>query len=142
MLPKGKSTLWRTDAKFRLLFPGQDAELAVRAGVRTGGGAALPGMVFNKKKLVQYCDAVTHEQREVCAGRMECTMQVQLPPISSEVSYPVRYLGPGPAWADLSELLTKNMSWWFPGFRFGDQADCFGNGGSLCSVGDTETSCY
>eukprot|EP00884_Botryococcus_braunii_P021126 jgi/Botrbrau1/7698/Bobra.0159s0135.1 len=53
----------------------KDAELAVKAGVKAGGGAALPGMVFNTKKLVTYRDAITHQEHELHAGRMECTMQ-------------------------------------------------------------------
>ena len=54
----------------------QSAEAAVRAGVQSGGGAALPGMIFNQSKKVTYTDAVTGRERSVYAGRMECTMQV------------------------------------------------------------------
>jgi hypothetical protein len=57
----------------------QEAEGAVKAGVKAGGGAALPGMIFNTKKKVKYHDAVTQQDREVYAGRMECTMQVYPP---------------------------------------------------------------
>ena len=48
----------------------------MRAGVASGAGAAMPGMIFNMKKRVTYRDAATGEQRSVHAGRMECTMQV------------------------------------------------------------------
>lgn len=58
----------------------QAAEGAVRAGVRSGGGAALPGMIFNAGKKVTYTDALSGAERSVHAGRMECTMQVQAPP--------------------------------------------------------------
>ncbi len=47
----------------------------MEAGVRTGGGAALPGMVFNTSKKITYTDIETGEPRTVCAGRLECTMQ-------------------------------------------------------------------
>ena len=48
----------------------------MRAGVASGGGAAMPGMIFNMKKRISYTDAASGEQRSVHAGRMECTMQV------------------------------------------------------------------
>ena len=50
----------------------------MKAGVQSGGGAALPGMIFNQSKKVTYADAVTGQERSVYAGRMECTMQVCL----------------------------------------------------------------
>lgn len=46
--------------------------------MQSGGGAALPGMIFNQSKKVTYTDAVTGKERSVYAGRMECTMQVLL----------------------------------------------------------------
>jgi hypothetical protein len=55
----------------------QAAEAAVRAGVRAGGGAALPGMIFNQSKTVAYTDAGSGRERCVRAGRMECTMQAR-----------------------------------------------------------------
>ena len=48
----------------------------MKAGVQSGGGAALPGMIFNQSKKVGYTDAATGQERSVYAGRMECTMQV------------------------------------------------------------------
>ena len=51
----------------------------MRAGVAAGGGAALPGMIFNAKKKVSYTDGASGEERSVRAGRLECTMQVSLP---------------------------------------------------------------
>ena len=54
----------------------QAAELAVRAGVEAGGGAALPGMILNTSKTTTYTDAHTGQEHSVPAGRMECTMQV------------------------------------------------------------------
>ena len=44
--------------------------------MQSGGGAALPGMIFNQSKKVTYTDALTGHERSVYAGRMECTMQV------------------------------------------------------------------
>lgn len=52
----------------------------MRAGVASGGGAALPGLIFNGKKTVSWVDASTGQACCEPAGRMECTMQV---PISS-----------------------------------------------------------
>ena len=54
----------------------QAAEGAVKAGVTAGGGAALPGMVFNSKKTVTWTDALSGRTRCEPAGRLECTMQV------------------------------------------------------------------
>lgn len=54
----------------------QAAEAAVRAGVASGGGAALPGMIFNGSKTVSWVDAATGSTHSEPAGRMECTMQV------------------------------------------------------------------
>lgn len=51
-------------------------EAAVKAGVKSGGGAALPGMIFNQGKKVAYTDVVSGEDKSVYAGRLECTMQV------------------------------------------------------------------
>lgn len=59
----------------------QAAEAAVRAGVQSGGGAALPGIIFNQSKKVTYTDAVSGLERSVYAGRMECTMQVWPQPV-------------------------------------------------------------
>lgn len=58
--------------------PVQAAELAVRAGVEAGGGAALPGMILNTSKMTTYTDVATGQEHSVPAGRMECTMQVML----------------------------------------------------------------
>ena len=55
----------------------QAAELAVRAGVEAGGGAALPGMILNTSKETTYTNAATGREHSVPAGRMECTMQVR-----------------------------------------------------------------
>ena len=52
--------------------------MAVRADTTGTGGAMLPGMIFNSSKRVAYTDALTGEQRNVPAGRLECTMQVGL----------------------------------------------------------------
>ncbi len=48
----------------------------MKAGVKSGGGAALPGMIFNQGKKVAYTDAVSGEEKSTFAGRLECTMQV------------------------------------------------------------------
>ena len=58
----------------------QAAELAVRAGVEAGGGAALPGMILNTSKKTTYTHAATGQEHSVPAGRMECTMQVSCLP--------------------------------------------------------------
>ena len=62
-----------------MLVPLQAAEGAVKAGAASGGGGALPGMIFNAKKKVSYTDGASGEERSVRAGRLECTMQVSLP---------------------------------------------------------------
>lgn len=69
----------------------QAAEAAVKAGVASGGGAALPGMIFNSKKTVSWVDAATGRARKEPAGRMECTMQVK-PKIATTVisNFPFR----------------------------------------------------
>ena len=54
----------------------QAVEGAVQAGVAAGGGAALPGMIFNSKKTVTWTDCLTGKEHTEPAGRMECTMQV------------------------------------------------------------------
>lgn len=43
--------------------------------MRSGGGAALPGMVFNTGKNVTFTDAATGQTHSRRAGRLECTMQ-------------------------------------------------------------------
>ncbi|KAA6420439.1 MAG: low photochemical bleaching 1 [Trebouxia sp. A1-2] len=63
-------------ANTNVLYVGlKAAELAVRAGVEAGGGAALPGMILNTSKKTAYTDATTGQEHSVPAGRMECTMQ-------------------------------------------------------------------
>ena len=54
----------------------QAVEGAVQAGVAAGGGAALPGMIFNSKKPASWVDCITGEEKSEPAGRLECTMQV------------------------------------------------------------------
>ena len=56
----------------------QAAEAAVRAGAQGGGGAALPGLIFNGSKCVEEPDPGGGPPRSVPAGRLECTMQVWL----------------------------------------------------------------
>jgi hypothetical protein len=51
------------------------ARAAVQAAVAAGGGEVLPGLIFNLKKKVKFFDPIIQEEREVRAGRMECTMQ-------------------------------------------------------------------
>ena len=46
----------------------------MKAGVASGGGAALPGMIFNARKWVDFT-CTGGETRRVRAGRLECTMQ-------------------------------------------------------------------
>jgi hypothetical protein len=53
----------------------EQAAAAVRQGIAEGGGASLPGMIFNLSKQITYTAATSGETRTVCAGRMECTMQ-------------------------------------------------------------------
>lgn len=63
-------------ANTNVLYVGlKAAELAVRAGVEAGGGAALPGMILNTSKETTYTNAATGREHSVPAGRMECTMQ-------------------------------------------------------------------
>ncbi|CAL8466978.1 g6514 [Coccomyxa elongata] len=66
----------RYPANTNVLYIGlQAVEAAVKAGVKSGGGAALPGMIFNQGKKVAYTDVVSGEDKSVYAGRLECTMQ-------------------------------------------------------------------
>ncbi|KAK9823989.1 hypothetical protein WJX72_006832 [[Myrmecia] bisecta] len=80
----------RFPANTNVLYVGlKAAEGAVRAGVRDGGGAALPGMIFNLKKKVTYQDAVSGRERTVHAGRMECTMQNLVDSLAQRFRAPV-----------------------------------------------------
>ena len=47
----------------------------MKAGVAAGGGAALPGMLFNAKKAIEAVDPETGGPQRVRAGRLECSMQ-------------------------------------------------------------------
>lgn len=51
------------------------AQIAVQKGTQEGGGAALPGLIFNMKKKVKYLDAQKGVVMEEHGGRMECMMQ-------------------------------------------------------------------
>lgn len=62
----------------------------MRAGVAAGGGAALPGMIFNGKKVVEVTDAVTGKLQRVRAGRLECTMQNLVDSLVQRFPEPVR----------------------------------------------------
>lgn len=54
----------------------QAAEAAVRADAAAGGGAALPGLIFNGSKTVVEPDLLRGgAPAQVPAGRLECTMQ-------------------------------------------------------------------
>ncbi len=59
------------------MFLMQAAEAAVRAGAAAGGGAALPGLIFNASKRVEEPDlsGAGGPPTSVPAGRLECTMQ-------------------------------------------------------------------
>lgn len=64
-------------ANTNILYVGLKQTAAqIRKGFVKGGGAVLPGMIFNLNKKVTYTDAVTGLERSIRAGRMECTMQV------------------------------------------------------------------
>ena len=60
--------------KVKVLLWAQAAELAVKAGVASGGGAALPGLMMNLSK--SYKDKATGREQDVRGGRLECAMQV------------------------------------------------------------------
>eukprot|EP00193_Tetraselmis_chui_P003611 CAMPEP_0177752566 /NCGR_PEP_ID=MMETSP0491_2-20121128/989_1 /TAXON_ID=63592 /ORGANISM="Tetraselmis chuii, Strain PLY429" /LENGTH=887 /DNA_ID=CAMNT_0019267781 /DNA_START=95 /DNA_END=2758 /DNA_ORIENTATION=+ len=63
-------------ANTNILYVGlQQAMEQLRKGFVKGGGAVLPGMIFNLNKKVSYTDALTGAERSVRAGRLECTMQ-------------------------------------------------------------------
>ncbi|KAK9801940.1 hypothetical protein WJX73_008251 [Symbiochloris irregularis] len=82
----------RFPANTNVLYVGlRAAALAVKAGIAAGGGAALPGMIFNGKKQVSYTDAASGEQHSVRAGRLECTMQNLVDSLGQ------RFQGPVPA---------------------------------------------
>jgi len=63
-------------ANTNILYVGlQQTVEQLRKGFVKGGGAVLPGMIFNLNKKVSYTDALTGAERSVHAGRLECTMQ-------------------------------------------------------------------
>eukprot|EP01025_Chloroclados_australasicus_P021677 TRINITY_DN22728_c0_g2_i3.p1 TRINITY_DN22728_c0_g2~~TRINITY_DN22728_c0_g2_i3.p1 ORF type:complete len:857 (+),score=118.99 TRINITY_DN22728_c0_g2_i3:53-2623(+) len=72
----GDSGLSKFPANTNVLYVDlRAAQKAVEEGMAIGGGAILPGMIFNMKKVMRYNDAYTGTEKEVLAGRMECTMQ-------------------------------------------------------------------
>ena len=62
----------------------------MRAGVAAGGGAALPGLIFNGKKEVEVRDALSGVLSRVRAGRLECTMQNLVDSLVQRFPEPVR----------------------------------------------------
>jgi len=63
-------------ANTNILYVGLDqAVRQLQQGFVKGGGAVLPGMIFNLNKKVAYTDALTGMEHNTRAGRMECTMQ-------------------------------------------------------------------
>lgn len=63
-------------ANTNILYVGLLAvQTAVQKGTREGGGAALPGLIFNMKKKVKYLDSQKGIVMEEHGGRMECMMQ-------------------------------------------------------------------
>ena len=65
------------------------------AGVAAGGGAALPGLIFNGKKEVEVRDAVSGALSRVRAGRLECTMQNLVDSLVQRFPETVCALSPG-----------------------------------------------
>ena len=75
----------------------QAAEAAVRAGAAAGGGAALPGLIFNASKTVEEPDlARGGPPAQVAAGRLECTMQNLADSLVQRFPAPVRPRRPPP----------------------------------------------
>eukprot|EP00192_Tetraselmis_astigmatica_P009689 CAMPEP_0117698622 /NCGR_PEP_ID=MMETSP0804-20121206/29852_1 /TAXON_ID=1074897 /ORGANISM="Tetraselmis astigmatica, Strain CCMP880" /LENGTH=885 /DNA_ID=CAMNT_0005512935 /DNA_START=195 /DNA_END=2852 /DNA_ORIENTATION=+ len=81
-------------ANTNILYVGlEQAVEQLQKGFLKGGGAVLPGMIFNLNKRITYTDVLTGVERSVRAGRMECTMQnladcfrtpLDMPPGNSE----------------------------------------------------------
>ncbi|CAD7695210.1 unnamed protein product [Ostreobium quekettii] len=63
-------------ANTNILYIGLEAtRQAVMRGAAEGGGAALPGLIFNMKKKVKYYNEIAGKAVAERAGRMECMMQ-------------------------------------------------------------------
>ena len=89
-VPEANSTwgMWSLQWNTSLLkgfLVAQAAELAVKAGVASGGGAALPGLMMNLNKT--YKDQATGQEQDVRGGRLECAMQVR-PDVASPATWP------------------------------------------------------
>lgn len=71
------STLSVYPANTNILYVNlQRIRSAVEEGMRAGGGAVLPGLLFNTSKTVTYADAADGgQEKSIQAGRLECTMQ-------------------------------------------------------------------
>ncbi|GMH42585.1 hypothetical protein BSKO_10504 [Bryopsis sp. KO-2023] len=92
-------------ANTNILYVGLPAAReAVEAGTRQGGGAALPGLIFNMKKKVKYFDAVERVVREEHGGRMECMMQNLADSLMDRVEEPLGVEAHG----DLSTFMVSN----------------------------------
>ncbi|KAF6262593.1 nucleotide-diphospho-sugar transferase [Scenedesmus sp. NREL 46B-D3] len=72
------------------------ARAAVEAAVAAGGGEVMPGLIFNLKKKVKFFDPFIQDEREVRAGRMECTMQNLADSLTSRSAAALAGPGAGP----------------------------------------------
>ncbi|KAK9833071.1 hypothetical protein WJX74_006343 [Apatococcus lobatus] len=86
--PAEGSQFSRFPANTNVLYIGlKAAELAVKAGVASGGGAALPGLMMNLNKT--YKDKATGQEQDVRGGRLECAMQNLVDSLSQRFDEPV-----------------------------------------------------
>ncbi|WIA22182.1 hypothetical protein OEZ85_004516 [Tetradesmus obliquus] len=83
------------------------ARAAVEAAVAAGGGEVMPGLIFNLKKKVKFFDPFIQEEREVRAGRMECTMQNLADSLTSRSAAALAGPGAGPG---AEQALMKRLS--------------------------------
>eukprot|EP00879_Flechtneria_rotunda_P005108 GHRR01005389.1.p1 GENE.GHRR01005389.1~~GHRR01005389.1.p1 ORF type:complete len:883 (+),score=260.17 GHRR01005389.1:598-3246(+) len=71
------------------------ARAAVEKAIAAGGGDVLPSLIFNLKKKVKVLDPFLQGEREVRAGRMECTMQNLADSLTTRTKQPLTTAGSG-----------------------------------------------
>ncbi|KAF8056255.1 UGP3 [Scenedesmus sp. PABB004] len=100
-------------ANTNILYAGLSAVRgAVADAIAAGGDSVLPGLIFNLKKKVKFFDPFLQEEREVRAGRMECTMQNLADGLTTRLPAPLPAAAGGAATAadaELSTFMVYNM---------------------------------
>lgn len=82
-------------ANTNILYIGlEEALRAVEKGAREGGGAALPGLIFNMRKKVKFPDLKAGRMREEHGGRMECMMQNLADSLTNKLDHPISEQSP------------------------------------------------